>query len=142
MSVEGGRQFVDTNIFVYAHDAGAQEKHERARELISGLWRDGNGCLSIQVPQELFVSVTGKMRRPLDDDEAPALIADLASWETRAPMAHDVLAANALVRRHRVSFWDAMILRSAERLSCDVVWSEDLDSGRTYEGIRVVNPFV
>ncbi len=32
------RRFVDTNLFVYAHDESAGHKRETARGLIEGLW--------------------------------------------------------------------------------------------------------
>ena len=43
--------FVDTNILVYAHDADAGPKRERAARTLQGLWDDGNGRLSVQVLQ-------------------------------------------------------------------------------------------
>ncbi len=41
----------------------------------------------------------------------------------------------------KTSFWDAMVLRSASALGCGILWSEDLNPGRSYRGVRVVNPF-
>ena len=58
------------------------------------------------------------------------------------PTAPDVLAAVDLHERYQISFWDAMILQSAARRGCQVVWSEDLNAGQTYQGVRVVNPFI
>ena len=46
-----------------------------------------------------------------------------------------------LARKHDVSFWGAMILRSAGQLGCDIVWSEDLNPEQTYGVVRVANPF-
>ena len=40
-----------------------------------------------------------------------------------------------------ISFWDAMVMRSAAQLGCRMLWSEDLNSGQVYEGVRVMNPF-
>jgi predicted nucleic acid-binding protein len=37
------RQFVDTNVLVYAHDSSAGPKHERAREVLKTLWDSGAG---------------------------------------------------------------------------------------------------
>ena len=34
-----------------------------------------------------------------------------------------------------------VILRSAGALGCGVVWSEDLNAGQDYDGVRVINPF-
>ena len=60
------RCFVDTNILMYAHDTSAGEKHERAKALVEGLWRDRTGVVSTQVLQELAVNLRKKARRPLD----------------------------------------------------------------------------
>ncbi len=43
--------------------------------------------------------------------------------------------------RHRISFWDAMIVQSAAQLGRDALYSEDLNSGQGYDGVLVVDPF-
>lgn len=48
---------------------------------------------------------------------------------------------SAAPRRTGASFWDAMILRSAQELGCQILHSEDLDAGQQYEGVEVRNPF-
>lgn len=53
-------RFVDTNVLIYAHDLPAGDKHTRSRELIERLWDSGLGCLSVQVLQEFYASVTQK----------------------------------------------------------------------------------
>jgi len=35
------RHFVDTNVLMYAHDAG--EKHQKAKALVEHLWQTGSG---------------------------------------------------------------------------------------------------
>jgi predicted nucleic acid-binding protein len=40
MNSMSARQFVDTNISMYAHDASAGEKQRQAEALVEGLWRD------------------------------------------------------------------------------------------------------
>ncbi len=52
----------------------------------------------------------------------------------------DILKATHLAERHRISFWDALILQSARALKARVVWSEDLHPG-AYGGLEVRNPF-
>ncbi len=47
----------------------------------------------------------------------------------------------SLLIRNQISFWDAMILRSASQLDCEVLWSEDLNAGQLYHTVRVENPF-
>jgi predicted nucleic acid-binding protein len=134
-------EFVDTNVLVYAHDKSAGRRHDVAKKLVRRLWESGRGGPSVQVLQEFYVTVTKKTRRPLDPEEARQVLHDLALWRTFTPEAADVLGAIDLARKHDVSFWDAMILRSAGQLGCDIVWSEDLNPEQTYDGVRVVKPF-
>jgi predicted nucleic acid-binding protein len=141
MSAEGRREFVDTNVLVYAHDRSAGAKQAQAAALLKRLWASGQGCLSVQVLQEFFVTVTRKIPHPMSGAEAEALVRDLAGWTVFAPDEDDVLAAIALHRRTGVSFWDAMILDSAAATGCEVIWSEDLNAGQEYEGVGVENPF-
>jgi predicted nucleic acid-binding protein len=135
------RHFVDTNIFVYAHDESARRKGEVARALIGGLWESRVGCASVQVMQELFVNLTRKVPKPLTVRDAAALIEDLSAWTVHSPGVRDVLSAIELYERMGVSFWDAMILTSARSLGCRVLYSEDLSAGQSYDGVLVVNPF-
>jgi predicted nucleic acid-binding protein len=140
--MSGNRQFVDANVLVYAHDVTAGDKHRRARALVSDLWETRQGCLSVQVLQEFFVTTTRKIPKPLDVPAAARIIDDLAHWHVHAPAAADVLAAIGIQQRTSTSFWDAMILRSAKELGCQTLHSEDLDPGQQYEGVQVRNPFL
>lgn len=136
------RGFVDTNILVYAHDVTAGEKRDHARSILRDLWESGEGCLSVQVLQEFFVNATRKVPRPLDVDSAGMIVADFSRWHVHAPGPEDVLGAIDIHRREGVSFWDAMILRSASRMACATLYSEDLNHGQRYEGVWIRNPFV
>jgi predicted nucleic acid-binding protein len=134
-------QFVDTNVLIYAHDRSAGSKHTQAKQLLARLWERETGCVSIQVLQEFYVNVTQKVAKPLASDVASQIIADLAAWQVHRPGIEDVLNAIQLQRRHKVSFWDAMILASAIALQCETLWSEDLSPGQRFESIKVMNPF-
>lgn len=136
------RSFVDTNILVYAYDETAGDKRDRARFLLAELWESGEGCLSVQVLQEFFVTVTRKVPKPLDAVSAAAVIADLSHWRVHSPGSDDVLSAIDSHRRQDISFWDAMIVCSAASLGCGILYSEDLNPGQHYEGVRVRNPFL
>lgn len=139
--MSGDRRFVDTNILVYAHDTSAGYKHERARALLEELWETRHGCLSVQILQEFFVNVTRKIPKPLDPAVAEEIIADLSRWHTHVPAADDVLGAIGIHQRMGISFWDAMMVRSAIEIGCEVVYSENLNHGQSYDGTRVENPF-
>jgi predicted nucleic acid-binding protein len=141
MTGEAAYQFLDTNILVYAHDRSAGKKHELAKALVQKLWDTGNGCLSIQVLQEFYVTVTRKVPQPVPFDTAARIISDLGFWRIHAPEAKDVLGAIDLQQRYQLSFWDAMVVWSAAELGCRVIWSEDLNPGQVYDGVRLQNPF-
>jgi predicted nucleic acid-binding protein len=141
MNDEPSYQFIDTNILVYAHDISAGAKHERAKRLMRHLWGTQTGCVSIQVLQELYVTLTHKVAMPLGEEAVQQIITDLSFWRVHTPNAQDVLGAISLRRRYGISFWDAMILWSAAQLGCHMLWSEDLNRGQMYAGVQVVNPF-
>jgi predicted nucleic acid-binding protein len=140
-AAEVGRQFADTNLLVYAHDLDAGPKAARARDLLASLWKSGEGCLSVQVLQEFYVTVTRRLRRPLTHEAALELVEDFSRWTLHTPAREDLLSAIQISHRHRLSLWDALIIRSASRLGCRILWTEDLKNGETYEGIRARNPF-
>ena len=134
--------FVDTNILVYAYDRSAGEKHAIACQLIEQCWENENGCVSMQVLQEFFVTVTRKITRPLDYQTARQLVADLANWRLHIPEASDLLLTIDIQQIYQLSFWDAMIVQSAEHLGCKRLLSEDLNHGQKYGGVQVINPFI
>ncbi len=134
-------EFVDTNILLYAYDVTAGTRHEAASTLVDRLWRERRGALSVQVLQEFYVNATRKVAQAIDPVAAVARLQSLARWRVHSPLPDDVIAAATLSDRHRLSFWDAMIVRSAAELRCDVLWTEDLSDCQVIEGVRLTNPF-
>jgi predicted nucleic acid-binding protein len=142
MSAEGGgREFVDTNVLVYAFDTSAGLKQTAAVRLLERLWREGGGCLSVQVLQEFFVIATRKVARPLSIDEATERVREFARWRVFAPAGEDILDAIAIQKQMQIGFWDAMVVLAARESGCQVLWTEDLNNGQRFGGIRVRNPF-
>lgn len=139
--MSGSPEFLDTNVLVYAHDASAGLKRERAIELVRQLWESRRGCLSVQVLQEFYVAATGKVRKPLPQDVALSIVRDYSSWPTYCTRPGDVVRAIEIHKQHNISFWDALIVVGAVRLGCAILWSEDLNPGQVYEGVTVRNPF-
>ena len=141
MNADPQREFVDANILVYAFDSSAARKQRAAQQLLERLWKGGTGCVSVQVLQEFFVTITKKVPKPLTVDDAKARIRELAVWTVFAPTAEDILAAIDLHAQAKIGFWDAMIVLAAEESECDVLWTEDLNNGQMLRGVRIQNPF-
>lgn len=138
---DDGLAFIDTNVLLYAYDVSAHERHERAAALVGDLAGRRVAAASVQVLQEFYVHVTRKIARPLAHDDAVDRIRAFARWPIHEPASRDVIAAAAIAEEAQLSFWDAMIVRSAAELRCRVLWSEDLNAGQVIAGVTVRDPF-
>jgi predicted nucleic acid-binding protein len=135
-------EFCDTNVLLYAHDEASPTKRGVAHELIARIGYDGTGTASIQVLQELFVSLTRKLQPAVPHAEARQVIAGVAeSWHIYEPTSTDILSAIDSSASWQVSFWDAMLLTAANQVGATTLWTEDLNHGQTYGAVTVRNPF-
>jgi predicted nucleic acid-binding protein len=132
--------FFDTNVLVYADDAAAPAKREKAITLFRDHLRRGTAVLSLQVLQEYFAAATRKLR--LAPETAQRKVEILGRARVVRFDVTDIIAAIELHRLTQVSFWDAMILHAARVAGVAVLYSEDLQHGSAPAGVRVVNPFL
>ncbi len=133
-------RFVDTNVLLYAAstDPAEAEKAGVARALLDAT----DLGLSVQVLQEFFVQATRASRADrLSLAQAAGLVEAFLRFPAQETTPAVLRAAMATCQRHRLSYWDAAILEAARALGCEVVLSEDLAHGRSYDGVRVENPF-
>jgi predicted nucleic acid-binding protein len=135
-------EFVDTNVLVYAFDSSAGFKADTAANLIQELTSRGRGALSIQVLSEFYATITRKVKRPLPPDRAEIIMSGFESWSMHSPIFADVRAAIQMSVRYRINYWDALIIRSAQQVHANVLWSEDFSHGQHFDGVEVRNPFV
>ena len=127
--------FFDTNILIYAYSTDA--RRARALNIISV-----GGVVSAQVLNE-FTNVLRKKQK----QDWPVIEAALQSLRFRFPnilplTADTHAAAFTLARGHGLAFSDALILASATESGCDTLYSEDLQHGRSFGQLVVVNPFL
>jgi predicted nucleic acid-binding protein len=134
--------FVDTNVLIYAYDLDAGGKRATASDLLRRLWSDGTGALSTQVMQEFYVNATTKIAKTVTPAKARAVISRYAVWKVVMITPDSVIRASELQERHRLSFWDAMIVTAASEAGAAILYTEDLNHGQSIEGVQVVNPFV
>ena len=68
---------------------------------------------------------------------------ELAAMATVLPVSLELILASVQIRRRfQVSHWDASIIAAALELGCTTLYSEDLNHGQNYDGVRVMNPFL
>jgi len=84
--------------------------------------------------------VTRKLGLPVDTARAKIEIfgrLDVATIETSA-----IPGAIDIHRLHGVNFWDALVIHTARAAACRILYTEDLQPGRRFDGLEVVNPFL
>ena len=131
--------FVDTNVFIYALTQGSDPRHEKARRRLQPLLEAARVCLSTQVLQEVFVTLTKKLGR--STAEASAVIEDLATYRHVQVDAGAILDAARLAGSARISFWAALLVVSATRLGAELLLTEDWNPGQRIGGVRIESPF-
>lgn len=135
------RTFIDTNVLVYAHDRSETRKRPIAQRLLEALWQDRAGSLSTQVLQEFYVVATRKFDPPMSRRAAREVVMLYGEWPTVRIDVPLIVAASKLEERHRLSFWDALIVEAAQRSGAERLATEDLQAHRRVGNVRIDNPF-
>jgi len=132
--------FLDTNVLLYSVSADESEagKRVQARQVLA---RSDWG-LSVQVLQEFYVNVVRPPRCAMTHLQAVATISELLRRPTIPTDKALLVEALRLKDRFQISYWDAAIVAAARALGAGVLYSEDLNHGQDYDGVRVVNPFL
>jgi predicted nucleic acid-binding protein len=134
------RYFLDTNVLVYAIESQGPDPEKSAIAL--DLARGDAVSLSTQVLGEFYRAVTSTRRAsPLTHDEAVAWVQLWKRHDVRSITVPHVDLALELTDRFQVGYYDGLILAAARLAGCAIVYSEDLNSGQDYDGVRVCNPF-
>jgi predicted nucleic acid-binding protein len=132
--------FIDTNVLLYAGSGATEDQAKKAiaRQVLA----QADIGFSAQVIREFYYAAVRKERLKITHDEAVLILEALSAFPV-LPISRDlVLRAVALTVRYRLSYWDAAIIVAARQLGCDTLYSEDLNHGQDYDGVKVVNPFV
>ena len=90
--------------------------------------------------QEFYVNVTQKLATPVARSTAREVVSSYGAWIREPTTAETVTRAIDIVGLAQISFWDALIVASAEQVAATHIYSEDLNPGQTIAGVTVVNP--
>ena len=126
--------FFDTNVLVYIASAEPQ-RSARAGELLRA-----GGVVSVQVLNELVSVLRRKFR--FDWESVETVLAVVHAHCEVVPL--DLLMhqeALLLARLHQLSWYDALIVAAAQRSGARTLYTEDMQHGRAFDGLRLVNPF-
>ena len=133
------RSFIDTNVLVYAEASDEPRKQRAALDLLKRLYEDNEGVLSTQVLQEYCNVAIKKLKLP-----APHIRAQLELYE-QFEVVHVtpaiIRAGLDLHQTRSVAFFDAVVLASAHAAGCNLLWTEDMNTGEVVNGVSISNPF-
>ena len=133
------RVALDTNVLVYAEGVNGASPKKAVLAIIERLPSDDT-FVPLQVLGELFIVLVRKAgHTPARARDAVLSWQDaFASIETSAGI---LAAAMELAAVHGLGIWDAIILSASAAAGCRFLLSEDLQSGFTWNGVTVLNPF-
>jgi predicted nucleic acid-binding protein len=133
--------FFDTNILLYLFDRSSQLKHQVALRLFDKHQQNETLRLSLQVVNEFAVNLLSR-KFAVPWATVADVVDDLLALRVIPAEERDTRAALQLVGKFRINFWDGLILATAAREGCTVLYSEDFQHGRKYDDVEVVNPFL
>lgn len=135
------RVFIDTNLWVYRLDHREPEKSAFIKRWLREQASQFDIVVSTQVLIELRSVVTRKLKPALSRQNTQAALEALAGFEVVSANANLVLDAHELAATEKLSWFDALIVEAAIRANCARLYSEDLDHGRRFGEMAVLNPF-
>ncbi len=133
------RTFIDTNILVYAEVIDSPSKKQIALELLKQHFLETSGVISTQVLQEYCNVAVKKLKLPIQHVRAQLDMYEQFEVIQVTPVI--IRCGLDLHQTRNVSFYDALILASAQTAGCAVLMSEDMNAGEVINGVRIVNPF-
>lgn len=137
-----GLFFLDTNILVYSFDTTSPKKQEAAQEIITAMLRSQRGVISSQVVQEFLNVAIRKFTRPMALSEAQDYLRlVLLPLCLHYPSIAFYDRALLIQAETGFSFYDSLIVTAAIELGCQTLLTEDMQNGRTVQGVAIVNPF-
>jgi predicted nucleic acid-binding protein len=133
-------EFIDTNLLVYAFDRADRLRHSRAEQIIRSLTIQGRGGISMQVLTEFYSVATRKLSIPAD--EARSILTAFDQWVLHIPNRADLMRASFIQQQLQISWWDALIVNSAQQVNASILWTEDLNHNQRIGNLTIRNPFL
>ena len=133
-------RFLDTNILLYA--VGLHPEDAAKQRIAESVLMESGNAISAQVMAEFYWQAThDKRSSPLTGQQALDFVTALMRFPVAELTPEIVLSGIAISRRYEIRYWDGAIIAAAQSLGCDELYTEDLNPGQDYGGVRAVNPF-
>jgi predicted nucleic acid-binding protein len=133
--------FVDTNVFLYSLDMRDTAKQMQAQKWINACWQRSLGRISTQVLNEFYNNAITKFSRYMTKDVARETVRNLRLWQPPHLDTYTIDGAWQLQDRFMLSYWDALVVSSAQQQGCRFLLSEDLQDRQQFDSVLKINPF-
>ena len=131
---------LDTNVLGYAIDATAGRRHDTARDLVERGLNSRKTVLILQTLAEFYRIATSKLETSPDDARS-FLVGLRAALPVYAAAEPDLDKAMEGAQRLGLSFWDALLWATADRIGVRYLLTEDFQDGRVLGGVTFIDPF-
>ena len=132
---------LDANVLVYAIDSTAGRRHEEAAAIVDRWLRCRHAVMILQTMAEFYVVATCKLG-------APPLVARSFLDGLRTVLPVRAVDEGDLDRviltegEHGLSFWDALLWATCDRVGVRILLTEDFQDHRVVGRVTYLNPFV
>ena len=134
------RSFLDTSILLYTDNAQSPAKQAIVLELLQAGWATGNAVISTQVLREYFSASTQKLGVPIEIVQRKIELM-ASQMEIVSSDSDDILRAIELNKSQGFSFWEALIIRTAQKSRCLALYSEVIKPSHLLGSLRIIDPF-
>ncbi len=130
--------FIDTDVLIYQLDSRDKGKQKKCRDLVKALVANQEAVISTQVLQEFYVACTTKLKIK------PILVKGIMhGFENMEVVSIGTELINEAIDtsiQYRLSFWDSLVVVSAESAKCQFLYTEDLNEGQIVRNVKIQNP--
>jgi len=132
---------LDANILVYAIDATAGSRHEQASAIVERWLLCQEGVIILQTMAEFYAVATRKLGTP--PKVARSFLEGLRTvLSVHVVEERDLKRVMLTEGDHGLSFWDALLWATCDRIGIRYLLTEDFQDRRVIGGVTYLNPFI
>ncbi len=136
--------FVDSGVLLATLDERDAAVQTAARAWVAWCWRQRTGRISTQVLNELYNGALKTFGITETTAITPAHVRmhvrRLREWQPPHLDRYAVDGAWDVQDRYDLSYWDALIISSAQQQGCTYVLSLELPAGHTMDSLQIIHP--
>jgi predicted nucleic acid-binding protein len=135
---------IDTNVLVYCVDPRDPTKRQKARDLINAL----TGSSAVLLPWQVLVEYVNQLRHLhrlgiiSEADRDLAIRSSQVLFPVVCPAFRVMIRTLDLLRRHSLSYFDALLLGACIDAGIHTLYTEDMGAPVQYDSVQLINPFV